>query len=270
MSAPRYGGATEAQREDQKGQHVSGGQKPIALPPQPKRALDGAAQDAAAGKRGQGESAAILATEREAHERQREGMRNERPGVAPRAYVPDRPGGAQLMSQQRLKTFGKAGMPDREARYRDLEARGPHGFADRIVVREAVCERLKASKPTKQAFSHGDRRSETRPRESQAQTEHYVRQEMGVDRKRRIFGPDARRRDAVIETSHRSNPGPVEMRHDPGQIVGPNFYVAVGHDKDIVARRGEHVFEIGDFSVGAVIARVDDEPHLEGLGALDP
>ena len=78
-------------------------------------------------------------------------------------------------------------------------------------------------------------------------------------------------REPVIQAGDTADTRAGQVRHDAGEVIGPDHHVAVGQDHDFVPDIRLHVDEVGDLAVRAVHRRVDDEfDRQRGINFAQP
>ena len=80
---------------------------------------------------------------------------------------------------------------------------------------------------------------------------------MRVDGERRHGGPFPWARHAVIEACHCAYARLLQVPNNVGQIVGPDFDIAVGDHQQLVRGQRQHVAEVGYLTIESMLALVD-------------
>ena len=135
-----------------------------------------------------------------------------------------------------------------------------------MVIRQGVDERLEAADRIERRPPQSHGRAEAAGAEPQSLRDHGLGQKAVIDVQRGEIGPEPAARNPAVqagdETRRRRGAAIEKRRHHLGQIGGRDAHVAIGDDEDRMARRGQHIAEIGDLEIGAAAPRIDDQRHV--------
>ncbi len=138
-----------------------------------------------------------------------------------------------------------------------------HRLAQDVVVGEVILE-------TREAAGGVERRAFQRQAGAEsaaARTERLAhgrhRQKAVIDVHRRQIGPKPAGRNSAIETGDQTDARIGQGRGHRGDIVGRHAHVAVGDRQHIVARQGQHGYQIGDLEIARVGGSARREFHVD-------